>query len=439
MGTGRDAARSGRLRVALGVIGVVAAVGATVGVGYRVLAPAEVVTPATVSYPVAATPPGPPGVIGTFSSAPLVVDGRIRVYAAQRQLKADLPASARTMRSPFWSYRRWPAELVGAAAVGTTVIGRWSDGQLTGIDGRTGRVAWKTDGPVPDTREFVGRRTGAATVYRPAGLYTADGVVIGSGTTGTVAVDAETGDRLWSLPAEAGRCRVAAFTTAAGHLVSAGRCAGQAVTLTFYNPSTGRVAGRWSPTPTDQVRPDASVTPAGCRLGHSGCSAVRLGAADQASAWLLPGPRPVRAPALDPSTAWWISSAGTKNAPASPATSGQAVTVEADSVLARPATGGDPVWRWPGAGDGARVLAVRPGRVHVLTAGYELVTLDAASGAVISRYLCTYGKEKTGWTPGHAYADSGLLLVERLAAEPDPTDDDRAYYFTAQPVLLASV
>ncbi|MGW5673331.1 PQQ-binding-like beta-propeller repeat protein, partial [Micromonospora sp. NPDC003776] len=156
-----------RIAVALAVVLAVAAAAVVV---HRVLAPAEVSTVARGAYP-AAPNPGP-RVIGRLPVAPLVVDGRLRVYAGARQVYADQPVDRRYRVTPFWSYRRWPAKLDGVLAEGTTVVSRWSDGKLVALDARTGRVAWRADGPEPGALPKP-RRTYAATVWDPAGLHVA--------------------------------------------------------------------------------------------------------------------------------------------------------------------------------------------------------------------------------------------------------------------------
>ncbi|HEU5111436.1 MAG TPA: pyrrolo-quinoline quinone, partial [Micromonosporaceae bacterium] len=173
--------------------------------------------------------------------------------------------------------------------------------------------------------------------------------------------------------------------------------------------STGRPAGGG---------PVGTATPLGCRVGRSECGGARTeDAAGKTGGWLLDGARPVAAPALAP--------AGTVLA------GDLAITQTSDgAVVARDPVTGREAWRaTPGPG---RVVAAQPGRVHVLTEDYWLVTLDPGTGVERSRFLFTYGRERLGWTPGHAYADGGFLLVERLAAGAGPADRDGDYYFIAQ-------
>ncbi|PWU58825.1 pyrrolo-quinoline quinone, partial [Micromonospora globispora] len=257
----------GRRRILTAVVAVLA-VGAAALVVYRVLAPAEVRTVARAGYPPVATPPL--GVIGRLPVAPLIVDGRLRVYAGTRQVYADQPVDDRHRVTPFWSYRRWPAKLDGVLASGTTVVSRWSDGTLVALDARTGRVAWRADGPEPGPVPKP-RRTGAATVWDPRGLHlarTPNGrtVLVTSGERQAGGYDLTDGRQLWraDLP---GGCRTDVATTATGELVTVDACTGPA-TVEFRDAATGSVRSRWRP----PGGPDALVvTPVGCLGPRSEC------------------------------------------------------------------------------------------------------------------------------------------------------------------------
>jgi hypothetical protein len=418
---------AGRRRWAAVAIVVALAVSAGTAVtARRVFGAAEVVTDAIKAYPAAASQ-ATPGVIGTLAAAPLIVDGRLRVYATNRQVRADLPVDARTQRSPFWSYRRWPEQLIGVVAIRTTVVSRWSDGELIAIDGRTGRVAWRTDGPPPEVTGYAGRRTGAATVYRPDGLFTAGPVVIARGATEAIGVSAREGRKFWRRPVAGRDCRGDEFTTAGGRYIQTAGC-GPSKRIESVDATTGRPVGLWP-----AIERVTRAEPLGCRVGRSECAGVRIsGAGNDAgtdtgtgtgedTGWLLRHDRPVAAPALAAKDAWL--------------TGDLAVATAGDGLVARRATDGGQVWRaTPGRG---RLIAAQPGRLHLLTEDYWLVTLDAETGVERSRFLFTYGRERLGWTVGHAYADSSFVLVERLAAAADPLDRDADYYFIAQPVLLA--
>ncbi|MCW3841635.1 PQQ-binding-like beta-propeller repeat protein [Micromonospora yasonensis] len=412
---------SGRRRIAVALAAVLA-VGASAVVVHRVLAPAEVSTVARDAYP--AVPNRGPGVIGRLPAAPLVVDGRLRVYAAARQVYADQPADGRYRVTPFWSYRRWPAKLDGVLADGTTVVSRWSDGKLVALNARTGRVAWRADGPeqiVPPKP----RRTYAATVWNPAGLHVAraaDGrtVLVAVGPGQVDGYDLADGRRLWRVDRERG-CYGAVGTTATGAVIAEEACAGP-VTVEFLDAATGAVRTRWRPPGTSD---DLSVTPVGCRSGHSGCRALRTSVPGDGSGqgWLFGAGDPVAAPALDGTDAELDGE--------------RVVSTSAGMVTARSARTGKELWRRADLGP-VRIIAVEPGRVHLLTERRDLVTLDPATGAERSRFTMNIGHDGVGWQPGRAYATGGYVAVERARQRAVPDDDDQAYFLMAEPVLLAA-
>lgn len=409
-------------RRVLAVVAVLVALVASAGIAYRVLAPAEVVTSARLAYPPA--PDAPPGVIGTLNAAPLIVDGRLRVYATTRRVWADQPVDAATRRTPYWAFRRWPAQVVGVVASGTMVVSRWSDGELVALAARTGRIAWRANGP-PTDQGYAGRRTGASTVYEPTGLHTArtgDGrdVLLLVDDSGGRGIDPDTGRELWRF--DGGRdCRAHALTTAAGQLATVDRCATPPA-VEFRDAGSGEVTGRWRP---DGGDPQLTVEPVGCRVARSDCPAIRTTSGGTGTGWLtsdLSAPAaPVPVPALD--------------GPESTLVDGVVVASEGGQVVGRPVTGDGEVWRWPEA---ARILAVQPGRVHLRGDSQELVTVDARTGAELSRFPLTQGRDSTTWSPGLGYATDGFLAVERLAEPVDPAADNSRYYLSAQPVILAA-
>lgn len=412
----------GRRRLVMAVAALLA-IAAVAVVVHRVLAPAEVSTPARGDYPAPARPAA--GVIGRLPVAPLIVDGRLRVYAAHRQVYADRPVDGRYRTSPYWSYRRWPAELTGIVASGGTVVSRWSDGQLVALDARTGGVLWKADGPKPAGSSAVVRRTWAATVWNPRGLQLADlpggrTALLVTGDAQARGVELSDGRELWRVDLP-GSCRSDVGTSSSGQLIGLDTCSGPA-TVEFRDAATGVVRERWRPPggPDELV-----VTPLGCRTGRSDCLALRTSGPGDAGGrgWLLGTGVPVAAPALDPAGAVLVGD--------------QAVVVLDGVAVGRSAATGAELWRSAGLGT-ARVLAGQPGRVHLLTEANELVTLDPATGTQMSRFLLNVGSDGTGWAPGAVAAADGYVAVERLRKPVDPDGDDQRYYYTGEAVILAA-
>jgi DNA-binding NarL/FixJ family response regulator len=149
--------------------------------GYVWLKPGEWVTTASAGYPEAVGSP-PPGLVAALRAAQLVVDGRLRVFTNPHEVWAEL-LTAPDGRAPFWSYHQFPASVVGVVAVpahGTDppmVAAKWSNGNLVGIDARTGRVAWRTTVELGIGDDYnSGGPTGVLTIYGDAllSLFTAE-------------------------------------------------------------------------------------------------------------------------------------------------------------------------------------------------------------------------------------------------------------------------
>jgi hypothetical protein len=188
-------------RVLLRSLAALVLLAVTVLVGWRVLAPAEVRATAATPYPAAAS--HGPGVTGRTNVAPLIVDGRVRVYAAKRQIRADGPVDAKSVNTARWSLRRWPAQVSGVVASGTTVVSRWSDGLLIATDVRTGAEAWRVDTSLP-APAYDGHRTGASTVWAPVGLHVAGDAVLVRAGVRLSAFAVSSGARRWAISLPAG-------------------------------------------------------------------------------------------------------------------------------------------------------------------------------------------------------------------------------------------
>jgi hypothetical protein len=377
-------------RAVIGVAAVVA-VAATGVIGYRVLAPAQILDPATVSYPqdVAVARPK---VYGTLLAAPILVDNRLRVYAGKRQVYADRPVDIKSSMSPFWSYRRWPAEVVGVVATGTRVVTQWDDGDLVALDAERGTVAWHAHLDAVAGLAFTGRRTGAQMVYDPPHIYTAGSTVIATGAATVAGYDAATGRQLWQAPLPPCRSQ---FT---------GPDVFVCIGATALDARTGQPVN-WS---RANLRTDAQ--PVGCALGHSGCRGLRA----IGTGWVIGvdgGLTP--APALARPNSWLVDD----------------VVVDDSTATS---LDGHPLWTVPSG----HVIAVEPGAVHLLTADREVVTLDPVDGRELSRYPLAV--EASGpFDIGQVYAADRFLFIERLRPGATPDLPDSAYFYPSPNVVVA--
>lgn len=421
----------------LAVIGAVsAALLAAVGVvAWRVLGPADVVTPARRPLPAPVIPA--PGPIGALISAPLILDDRLRIFAAERQVWADAPPDFKYERSALWSLRRWPAQLVGVAAVGgdrPIVVSTWSDGELVGTDARTGTIAWQETAERLGT-EFTGRRTGAQTLYDPPGLFTADGAVVVAGPAHVTAYDPVTGAQRWQIPVPAtADCR-GVDLTAAGQYLLLDTCAG---TVRRVDTATG--AGL-----PDLGSGITAAEPVSCAVGHARCPGVRLTGPAGLQGHLLDGTAAV------PSTALATPGAVLADPPApggtAPAT-GPTVVTAANPAAVTSLDGRDPVtgelrWTWeppPGATTPpARLLAASGDRVLLLAPDHTLVAVSAETGRELSRVSLQLSHEPDEpYTTAQTYTSGRYLVLVRTKPDAPTTAPDDDFYLSPRPVLLAA-
>lgn len=397
-----------RWLVAVAVLGAAAVTSAA---SYRVLAPAETMTLASDAYP---EPPAANAAPVRLASAPLLVDGRLRVYATTRQVRADGPIDWRVQRTPYWSYRRWPAQLVGVAAVGSRVVSRWSDGELVALDARTGRVAWRATGQPAEPGRYDGGLTGADTLYAPDGLHLASGRLVVREEGRVRALDPATGRELWR--SSLSDCQADGFTIEDGRYVAIDNCA-EPLSLVFFDAASGQTA-RWTP-------PDAGagskVEPVGCGVARSDCAGMRIGSNGATRGWVFEGAQPVATRPLDSADSTVV---------------GDVVVAVSDGSAVGQSRDGTEIWRWrkqQGNGKSVELLAVQPGAVHLLTDDRRLVTLDPVTGQQRSRHSLAFSRnERTDWLPGHVLAQDGYVVIERMSPPAGPED-----YFTNVPVVLA--
>src|SRR5258708_33977214 len=129
------------LRLTAIVVGAVVALSATAVIAYRVFAPHETLTGPTVAYPEVAVITDE-RTYSELRAAPVVVEGRLRVYAEKWRVWTDAPVGERYESTPYWAFRRWPAQVVGVLSAQTTsgpvVVTQWSDGEIIALDARKG-------------------------------------------------------------------------------------------------------------------------------------------------------------------------------------------------------------------------------------------------------------------------------------------------------------
>jgi outer membrane protein assembly factor BamB len=405
--------RRGR-RIAAIVVGTLVALAATAVIGYRVFAPHETLTAPTVPYPEVAviTDERP---YSELRAAPLVVEGRLRVYAEKWRVWSDAPVGERYESTPYWAYRRWPAQVVGVAAaqttVGPVVITQWSDGAVIALDARRGTIAWRATAPIAPDRVYDGRRTGASIVYEPRSLLTARAgqltVLLVTGPGGVHAINAATGAALWQKGVS-GDCEPAAWTGAT--LVMLPDCSGNGVTLL----SAVDGAQRQRFTTSDAA---ALPKPALCELNRNECRIFVAGKQQ-----------------------WLVGETG-QMSPVPPLEKGaqlsgdRVVYATVGGVAARPLTSTVPLWTWTGQGTLISASAIG---VYLLTDDRTVLGLSPATGH-LEVVGCASSQPNEDWEIGHAMPTlGGYLTLERITHEPSTVDDPQ-YFYGPRPVALVEL
>jgi outer membrane protein assembly factor BamB len=395
------------------VLAIAVGLAASALVAFRVFAPHETLTTPTVPYPdvVIITDDRP---YSELRAAPLVVEGRLRVYAEKWRVWADAPVGQRYESTPYWAFRRWPAQVVGVVAAQTSagpfVVTQWSDGDIIALDARRGVIAWRGKAPIGD-RRYDGRRTGASIVYEPRSLLTVRAgqrtIVMVTGPRTVHAFDMAVGGQLWQRDLPVG-CEPLTWTGAG--LLAISECDRPVITLVGAVDGTER--GRWT-SPDKTVPP----TPALCELSRFECRLVTVGG----KAWLLGTDGKLTVvPALEPGAML----AGDR-----------VIYQTTKGVQARPLTSRDPLWTWNGTGD---LIAADPVGVYLLTEDRTVLGLSPATGhlAVLG---CASSRPNEGWRIGHVYTTgTGYLALERVTRQP-PDSDDQQYFYGPRPVALVEL
>ncbi len=401
------------------VAGAVVALAVTAFAVARVFAPGDTLDRAHGPYPAPVAAYG--RVYGELMHAPLLVGTRMRVYGAQNRIWADGPVDDKMPTSALWALRRWPAQLVGVVADERVVVSRWSDGKVVAIDPDTGRIAWRADVGTGTVTAYQGRRTGAITLYEPSDFYLTSGtdggpVVVSVGAEGRLtALDGMTGRVLWRQQA-GGTAKCRRVFTAPTLVVVLTPCTSLS-TVDMYDATTGQ-----PPTRRPHGPDGADMWPIGCAVGRSGCT----GLIGLNGGWLIgPDGAFTAAPALTGTDSWLVGHL--------------VVHASGGHIVAHDAVTGAAAWSWPAddaTGTGARIVAVEPDLVHVVTPDRELVNLAAATGLERSRYPAHVKGEDKPWAPGHVYASHGYVVIERLRPGGRPEQKDSQYYYPFPTVLL---
>jgi len=344
-----------------------------------------------------------------------VVEERLRVYAEKWRVWADAPVGERYESTPYWAYRRWPAEVVGVVTTptiaGPMVVTQWSDGEVIALDARKGEIAWRATAPIAPLK-YDGRRTGASVVYEPRSLLTArtgnQTAIVAVGPQTLSAFDATTGAVLWQRNTKPG-CEPAPWTGSG--LVVVPDCDGQ--TIILYSASDGIEKGHW-------VSPEKGFAPAPslCEMSRFECRLVTLGGVD---AWILSvNGRLTAVPPLEPGALL----AGER-----------VVYPTAKGVAARPLGSRDPLWTWDGVGT---LIAADAIGVYVLTDDRTVLGLSPATGHLVV-VGCASSQPNDGWRIAHVHPTGGSYLVlERVTNEP-PTAKDQQYFYGPRPVALVEL
>jgi outer membrane protein assembly factor BamB len=407
----RSLPRHGRKALIAGLSAVLlAASGVTV---WRVLRPTEVVASATTAYPEETIPV--PGRVGSLISAPLIVDDRLRVYAKKREVWSDGPPSYHYERSAYWSYRRWPAQVTEIALVNQgnrpLIVTSWTDGLLVALDAETGEVAWRTQG---DTLadEYIGRRTGAQTVYPTSGLLTTDTGFLTSHSTfirGYSADGAETWKHQTPVTPE---CHGTEFTTESQWLV-----------LDTCTKTLKRIDARDGKALSELQHEAATVEPIACVSGHSQCRAMRT-TGETTQGWILDSPEPRESkPLASPGSTLVQNLVVTNDTPT--------------TVTGRDPGTGEPRWTWE-APNPVQLLAAGTDRVFVLLTNRTLAGLDLETGENLTRSgVKGPGEPDDPYAISTIYTANRYIVLERVNPDVPAEANDDTYYFTHRPVLVA--
>ncbi|MFI5905923.1 PQQ-binding-like beta-propeller repeat protein [Dactylosporangium sp. NPDC051541] len=431
------------------VLVVIAAMGIT---AYRTLKPAETVSRA--DKPVPSAEPIKAIQYSELAEAPLIVEGRLRVYAEQWRVFADTPVTAQRMMTPHWSYRRWPAEVVSivevekpASGVGmSVVVTKWSDGDIVALDAEKGDIVWQAKIDPAPGESYQGRRTGSKTMWSPEDLFVSASVVdkqpivIATGKDVAEGIDPVNGTVKWtkSFTAEPG-CRTTDWTGPDTYYTK-NTCTKPA-TLEIWDAATGVAVGTWRP-PGASIGTDAVsnwfIEPSSCDLGRSGCVMFKAAATGEGVVTYTDA-----VSGLGTITASYWSLAPDRTVKPEPVADKDTVIAVGD-VVAQQVTGGY-IWAysrssgqrlWMSEVNG-RLIGGDPRNFYLVNNEYQLLVLNRETGAVTSSTELRI-RPADRFVYSMYYLHAGYLVIERLQTTKDSEIDDK-YYFSQDTVVLVGI
>jgi hypothetical protein len=430
------------------VLVVLAAMGIT---AYRTLKPAETVSRA--DKPVPSPEPIKSIQYSELAAAPLIVEGRLRVYAEQWRVFADTPVTAQRMMTPHWSYRRWPAEVVSmievekpASGVGmSVVITKWSDGEIVALDAEKGDIVWQAKIVPADGESFKGRRTGAKTTWAPEDLFVSASVVdkqpvvIATGKDVVEGIDPVNGEIRWtrSFAAEPG-CRANDWTGADVYYAK-NTCAKPA-TLEIYDAGSGVLLNTWRP-PGASIGADNVtnwfIEPTSCQLGRSGCAMFKAAPTGDVVTYTD------AASGVGTITPAYWSLGVDRVVKPEPFADKDTVVVVGD-VMAQQMTGGY-IWAFSRTTGRRLWMSEVAGRLiggdrrnfYLINNEYQLLVLNLETGAVTSSTELRI-RPADRFVFSQYYLHAGYLVIERLQTTKESEIDDK-YYFSQDTVVLVGI
>jgi hypothetical protein len=296
---------------------------------------------------------------------------------------------------------------------------------------------------------YDGRRTGAATVYQPAGIFTArsstDGgaVLVVAGGDEVIGYNPWTGKRRWEFTfTEHPGCHDTDWTGETTY-VAKDSCAAPAA-LQVFDAATGKpLLQNWQP-PGASAGPaeDANwfVEPMSCVRGHSGCGLLRA----SAGRTVITPEEKYEGKLGTTGGVWRLNYDGTLTAEPNAIgirtfLLGETLIQESGDgqgyIRAVERTSGKVVWT--GKEGGLRLVAVGLLGAYAITSKLELVVLHPTLGVELSRTDLRKRPDER-WVPGFVHTAGRFVAVERTTGGSPKESDDR-YYAGVTPMVLAGV